>query len=775
MVYPGWRPDPVADQILQQMAAQGQSFFNASGDYGAYTGPIDFPSDTPYITQVGGTALTTSGPGGGWVSETVWNWNNGYASGGGISTSYPIPSWQAGIDMSANRGSTTRRNIPDVALTADNVYVRADGGDYYVAGTSCAAPLWAGVAALINQQAAANGRPALGFLNPAIYALGQEAGYTLGLHDITTGSNATPFGPSGMFMAVPGYDLCTGWGSAEWSNLVNALVAPADALQISPGLGFAANGPSGGPFNPTAQNYSLKNTGAGVLNWTVSNIPAWLNVTASGGQLKPTGPAAILTVNMNSAASNLLAGSYTATIWFTNVNDGVGQSRQFILHLVNEPVIITQQPTNQGVLTGGTANFSVGATGTGLHYYWQKNGGSLTDGGRIAGSATSMLTVSSATVADAGVYSVIVSNALGAVGSSGAGLTIYSPGGGQLVQNGGFETGDFSGWTQSGNTSLTAVTTNDLAVHSGSYGAQCGPSGSLGFLAQTLPTVPGAAYVISAWLDSPDGAAPNEFLVAWNGTILFNSANLGALGWTNLQFFVTAPGASAVLEFGLRDDPDYLALDDVTVTAFTNVASPPVIITQPVSQTIGFGGSATFNVVAAGSAPLSYCWLRNGSPIAGATQSSYTDNSAQLDAGGQFSCLVTNAYGAITSSIALLTVAGPRYYFNGPDGGTPFAALAQGTDGNFYGTTEYGGAYGCGTVFRMTTNGTSTLIIVQLHERGLSGGRAGAGRGRQFLWHHGIWRGVWRGHRVQNDAQWRARPLWCHSVFQSMEVILTPR
>ena len=61
---PGGAAEPAADQIFQQMAAQGQSFFNASGDYDAYTGPIDFPGDSTNITQVGGTTLTTSGPGG---------------------------------------------------------------------------------------------------------------------------------------------------------------------------------------------------------------------------------------------------------------------------------------------------------------------------------------------------------------------------------------------------------------------------------------------------------------------------------------------------------------------------------------------------------------------------------------------------------------------------------------------------------------------------------------------------------------------------------------
>jgi uncharacterized repeat protein (TIGR03803 family) len=119
----------------------------------------------------------------------------------------------------------------------------------------------------------------------------------------------------------------------------------------------------------------------------------------------------------------------------------------------------------------------------------------------------------------------------------------------------------------------------------------------------------------------------------------------------------------------------------------------------------------SFSVTASGSPPLAYYWRRNGTPVGGPTGSSYSPGTVQLtDSGAQFSCLVSNAQGSILSSNAPLTVfasnaPGPIYSFIGPDGGQPSAALVQGPDGSFYGTTEYGGAYGYGTVFKMSPSG----------------------------------------------------------------------
>ena len=267
------------------MQMQGQSFFNASGDSNAYTGAISFPCETYYITQVGGTTLTTTG--GVYASETVWNWGieRGQKynhSGSAVQcTFYPIPSWQTNVSMASNQGSTTRRNVPDVAMTADNVYVRANGMDYNAGGTSCASPLWAGFAALANQQAASAGKSPIGFINPAVDAIGTSAGYTNAFHDITTGNN-TWSNSLTKFFAVTGYDLCTGWGTPAGQRLINALASP-DPLQITPPTGFSAVGAPGGPFNPTSQIFTLTNIGTNILKWALSNTSLWLTASSTSG------------------------------------------------------------------------------------------------------------------------------------------------------------------------------------------------------------------------------------------------------------------------------------------------------------------------------------------------------------------------------------------------------------------------------------------------------------------------------------------------------------
>lgn len=215
----GWTPvDPkTLNPYFERMAAQGQSFFAASGDSSTWTTKDAWPADNAYVISVGGTDLTTTRAAGPWKSETGWAYG-----GGGISPDkIAIPSWQkiSGVINSTNKGSKTYRNGPDVSANANFTFYTCIDQKPCVAneygGTSFAAPMWAGYIALVNQRLAANRHARIGFLNPTIYKQNLTSSYVKDFHDIT-------YGRSGNYSAVKGYDLTTGWGSPK-AGLINAL------------------------------------------------------------------------------------------------------------------------------------------------------------------------------------------------------------------------------------------------------------------------------------------------------------------------------------------------------------------------------------------------------------------------------------------------------------------------------------------------------------------------------------------------------------------------
>jgi len=206
----GWTPaDPsTLNPYWQKMAAQGQSFFAASGDSSTWSRRNEaWPADAAYVIGVGGTDLTTSGAAGPWASETAW-----VDSGGGISPDkIAIPSWQTPAINASNKGSTTYRNGPDVSANANFTFMACGNGSCtynQYGGTSFAAPMWAGYAALVDQSLASHGKSNLGFFLPTIYNnnINSSSIYAATFHDITSGK-------SGSYSAVTGYDLVTGWGS----------------------------------------------------------------------------------------------------------------------------------------------------------------------------------------------------------------------------------------------------------------------------------------------------------------------------------------------------------------------------------------------------------------------------------------------------------------------------------------------------------------------------------------------------------------------------------
>ena len=235
-------------------------------------------------------------------------------------------------------------------MVANQIYVTADNGAvYFVGGTSAAAPLWAGLAALINQQRASQGQPPEGFLNPALYAIGKGANYSSCFHDITVGNN-TNSSSSRQFFAVTGYDLCTGWGTPIGSALINAL-AP-EPMSVTASGGFVSSGPCGGPFSTISENFVLTNMATAAFNWAVGFSSPWLSASPSSGA-QASGVATTVSVSLNSAANALNVGVYTNTISYTNLSDGAKQSFQVVLTVTQAVPSVTW--TSPASIIYGTA------------------------------------------------------------------------------------------------------------------------------------------------------------------------------------------------------------------------------------------------------------------------------------------------------------------------------------------------------------------------------------------------------------------------------------
>jgi kumamolisin len=212
------------DQAFQTAAQLGVTVCVAAGDSGSSDGlsdglaHVDFPASDPYVLACGGTKLT--GSGNQITSEVVWNESTTSATGGGISDSFGLPTWQenVGVPPSANPDKRVGRGVPDVTGDADpqsGYQILVDGQNTVIGGTSAVAPLWSALVALLNQK---RGGQSLGFLNQTLYQNYQTLLQDKAFNDITQGNN-------GAYSAAPGWDACSGLGSPNGSNLAAALAS----------------------------------------------------------------------------------------------------------------------------------------------------------------------------------------------------------------------------------------------------------------------------------------------------------------------------------------------------------------------------------------------------------------------------------------------------------------------------------------------------------------------------------------------------------------------
>lgn len=742
--------------LFQRLGAQGQSFFNASGDSGAYTGTPSSPTDDPYLTSVGGTSLTTTGDGGSWVSETVWNWyttGEGKAAGsGGISKSFSLPSWQSGVSMANNQGSTSHRNLPDVALTADNIWViYDDGSSGEVGGTSAATPLWAGLTALVNQQAAANGQSSVGFLNPALYAIGKGSNYNNCFHDITTGNN-TNSSTSTKFFAVAGYDLCTGWGTPNGPNLIAALAPGPPVITQQPSNASVLAG-----VNAT---FTVGASGAGTLfyHWRFN-----------GTNLSGATNTSYTVTN----AQNANQGNYSVLV--SNSVSSVVSSNALLT--VDSLPIISTQPQGESLTVGNNASFSVTASGPPtLSYQWQLNSTNLTNNSRISGSQSSGLAITGVLTSDAGNYSVVITNAFGATNSATAALVVakaattvtwsnpapvvygtalgvaqlnasasqpgsfvYSPASGS-VPNAGVTTlsvvftpsdpADYLGATNSVSLTVNSAPLTVTASNATRIYGQANPAFTASIAgavngdvftatatcSATATNLPGN-YPIVPGITDPNNRLTNYTVASVNGTLTITPAAAPtitginpATGSTNGGTSVTISGTGfengATVNFGLlpaasvtvsnatnlvavtpavpatgpvnviltnTDGQSVAITNGFTYTASQIVYSAPQITAGPTNQSVALGSNAAFTVTANGSGTLVYQWLFNNTNLAGATNYTLALTNAQPANAGPYFVIVTNLYGAATSSVATLSIPGQPVSLASAPGALRFA------------------------------------------------------------------------------------------------------
>ncbi|MFZ0689830.1 MAG: FG-GAP-like repeat-containing protein [Acidobacteriaceae bacterium] len=406
----GWDPEDATadDPIFLEFAAQGQTVFVASGDFGAFVDafPSYFPAEDPYVVTVGGTDLTTSGPGGSWVSETAWN-----KSGGGPSPDgFPMQPWQQGLANGSNQASETLRNAPDVAAEANNdnytcgtsysqFGVESNGCSGGWGGTSFAAPRWAGFMALANQQSRANGNSTVGNLAPVLYPLAvNPTTYANDFHDIVSGNNNDGWGVS--WNAGTGYDMVTGLGSPKGQSLINALAGSLHATLTPATMSFTTQivGTSSATQSATYTNISSTTSTLPAVVFGGIN-PSDFVLVSTGTSCPYTGgtvaASASCTIDVQFAptqggpreATVRAGNNYVSLSGTARLGAGIGTLAPTSLAYVNQlaatNAVLSATVTNTGtaaitfssivVSSGSAPNFSLVTTGSSCPY----GGGSL--------------------------------------------------------------------------------------------------------------------------------------------------------------------------------------------------------------------------------------------------------------------------------------------------------------------------------------------------------------------------------------------------------------
>jgi glucose/arabinose dehydrogenase len=494
-----------------------------------------------------------------------------------------------------------------------------------------------------------------------------------------------------------------GWPQEEGYG--NNYSSPIYAYPHGGGTGSGCAITGGTFFNPSSTNYPSTYNGRYFFLDYCNN---WIDVlTLSGSSASRSNFA----TNIAGSAVGLTTGPDGNLYFLSRDNSAVYK----IAYAGGSSLpVITNQPESITVAEGNNAMFSVSATGTGLTYQWRKNGNN------INGANAATYTISSVTTANAGSYSVVVSNSSGSVTSSSATLTVTASnkppvaainnpaqgatyGGGSVISFSGSATDPEDGALGASAYNWYVVFYHDTHTHPGPATTANGGAGSF-----TIPTSgetsPNVFYRLYLVVTDPDGAKDTTYrdIMPRTSTITVNTNPQGLsvtldgqpftspLTVTSVEGIVRSIGTtspqtksgttytfSSWSNGGSQTQSFATPVSDASFTA--NFSTLVVITGQPQSATVAPGGNVTFNVTASGSAPISYQWRKDGINISGATGSSYSISSVNSSHAGNYSVVVTNPSGSVTSANAMLTVTTAPVITRQPQNTT----IAQGGNGSF--------------------------------------------------------------------------------------------
>jgi hypothetical protein len=375
------------------------------------------------------------------------------------------------------------------------------------------------------------------------------------------------------------------------------------------------------------------------------------------------------------AGSAVGGGSLVVTLTAT---DAAGNSTtQTVSAFVQVPTVISTQPTSVTVNQGGTATFSVGATGTApFSFQWRKSGTP------ISGATSASFTIASAQAGDASSYDVVVTNAAGSATSAAATLSVVIPPAITLqpsdltVTQGSLATFSVTAsgtapftyqWRKDGvnlstgtgsSLSITAAQPSDV----GNYDVVLtNPAGSVtSGTAHLTVNVPVTISTQPSSLVLTQGASAT-FTVAASGTspitYQWRKGGVNITGATSASYSIPAAVST---DAGSYDVVLSNAAGNVTSSSATLTVNVPLTITtQPTSLTVNQGATATFSVLATGTTPITYQWRKGGANIAGATSATYSISATASTDAGSYEVALTNAAGSVTSNSATLSIITP--------------------------------------------------------------------------------------------------------------------